>query len=64
LGISYPTIRSRLHEIIRLLGYEPGGGEELVTVTPAQRQNILAALEKGEISAEDALKLLQEGGGI
>ena len=24
LGLSYPTIRNRLHEIIRALGYEPG----------------------------------------
>ena len=27
LGLSYPTIRSRLHEIIRALGYEPGQDE-------------------------------------
>ena len=25
IGLSYPTIRNRLHEIIRALGYEPGG---------------------------------------
>ena len=24
LGLSYPTIRNRLHEVIRTLGYEPG----------------------------------------
>ncbi|MEI2420030.1 DUF2089 family protein, partial [Arthrospira platensis SPKY2] len=24
LNLSYPTIRSRLHEIIRAMGYEPG----------------------------------------
>ncbi len=27
LGLSYPTIRSRLHDVIRALGYEPGKEE-------------------------------------
>lgn len=26
LGLSYPTIRNRLHEVIRAMGYEPGEG--------------------------------------
>lgn len=29
LGLSYPTIRNRLHEVIRALGYEPGKDEPL-----------------------------------
>ncbi|MCZ7552239.1 MAG: DUF2089 domain-containing protein [Anaerolineales bacterium] len=28
IGLSYPTIRNRLHEVIRALGYEPGGDDE------------------------------------
>ena len=28
LGLSYPTIRNRLHEVIHALGCEPGGEEE------------------------------------
>jgi hypothetical protein len=60
LGLSYPTIRNRLHEVIRALGYEPGGGEELEGITDERRQDILESLENGKISAEEALRLLQE----
>lgn len=59
LGLSYPTIRSRLHEIIRALGYEPGKEE---AATPAvERKAVLADLDAGKISFEDAMKLLEGG---
>jgi hypothetical protein len=58
LGLSYPTIRSRLHEVIRALGYEPGKDEP----TPAvDRTAVLADLDAGKISFEDAMKLLEGG---
>lgn len=60
LGLSYPTIRNRLHEVIRALGYEPGGGDESPRLTDAERQRILEDLDKGLISAEKAMLLLQE----
>lgn len=60
IGLSYPTIRNRLHEIIRSLGYEPGGTEEPLGLTDLQRQSILENLDKGEISAEEAMRLLKE----
>lgn len=60
LGISYPTIRNRLHEVIRALGYEPGGTEETTGLSPVERQQILEQLDKGTISVEDAMNLLQE----
>ena len=63
LGISYPTIRNRLNEIIRTLGYEPGQ-EELPAATgklnDEKRLSILEELDSGRISAEDAMRLLQE----
>lgn len=63
IGLSYPTIRNRLHEIIRTLGYEPYGMEEIQPApTPEARQRVLQALEKGEISVKEALRLLEEGG--
>lgn len=55
LGISYPTVRSRLDEVIRALGpraTEPPGA-------PASRQEILARLARQEITAEEALTLLE-----
>ncbi|MFN3309417.1 MAG: DUF2089 domain-containing protein [Anaerolineales bacterium] len=63
IGLSYPTIRNRLHEVIRALGYEPSGVEELqLAPSPEARQRVLQALEKGEISVQEALRLLEEGG--
>lgn len=59
IGLSYPTIRNRLHEIIRALGYEPGG-PEVISLTDQDRQRILEDLDKGLISAQDAMQLLKE----
>jgi hypothetical protein len=60
LGLSYPTIRNRLHEVIRSLGYEPGGDESF-GMTDEERRTILESLEKGEITYQDAMRMLQEG---
>ena len=60
LGLSYPTIRNRLHEIIRTMGYEPGkdvGGK----VTEEDRRKILEDLNEGKITSEEAMQLLREG---
>lgn len=59
LGLSYPTIRNRLHEVIRALGYEPGG-EEPGGISDEKRQRVLEDLDQGRISAQDAMRLLQE----
>jgi hypothetical protein len=58
LGLSYPTIRNRLHEVIRALGYEPGK-DEPVEVSPETRSTVLADLESGRISADDAMRILR-----
>jgi hypothetical protein len=60
IGLSYPTIRNRLHEIIRALGYEPGVSEPIVGMTEQERQRILNDLDKGRISAQEAMQLLKE----
>jgi hypothetical protein len=62
LSLSYPTIRNRLHEVMRALGYEPGGSEEPLGLTDLDRKSILEDLDKGLISAEKATLLLQEKG--
>lgn len=57
LGLSYPTIRSRLHDVIRTLGYEPGKEE-----TPAvDRKQVLADLDAGLLTFEEAMQKLQGG---
>ena len=56
-NLSYPTIRSRLHEVIRALGYEPGKGGAL---TEEERRKILEDLDSGKISSEEAMRMLEE----
>ncbi len=58
LGVSYPTIRNRLNEVIRKLGYEPGK-EEPVEITQERRNGILEDLSAGRITAEEATRLLR-----
>lgn len=56
LGISYPTVRAKLDEVILALGYD------VIKETQSKKEktDILEALEKGEISADEALKKLKE----
>jgi|JI10StandDraft_1071094.scaffolds.fasta_scaffold301370_2 hypothetical protein len=64
LSMSYPTIRSRLHEIIRLLGYEPGKEEAAPVPPPApviDRKQVLTDLESGLLTFEEAMQKLKGG---
>ncbi len=54
LGISYPTVRSKLDAVIKKLGYETS--EDTQTL---KRDEILKALENGEITAEQAIAQLK-----
>lgn len=58
LGMSYPTIRNRLHEIIRTLGFEPGK-EDAPEVDEQLRREVLEDLDAGRISAEEAMRQLR-----
>jgi len=60
IGLSYPTIRNRLHEIIRALGYEPGASEEEQGLSEQERQSILEDLDAGRISAQEAMRMLKD----
>lgn len=61
LGISYPTVRGRLDAVLESLGYrvDPAVAEETVRGKQAKRKEILDALNRGEISSEEALKQLK-----
>ena len=54
LGISYPTVRSKLDTVIKELGYESAPDEQ-----PVQKEEILKALDNGEITAEQAIAQLK-----
>ena len=58
LNLSYPTIRNRLHEIIRALGYEPGK-DETPEVNDEKRRSVLEELDAGRLSADDAMRILR-----
>ncbi len=58
LGLSYPTIRNRLHEVIRALGFEPGK-EEAPEVDDEKRRQVLEDLDAGKISPDDAMRVLR-----
>ena len=63
LGISYPTVRSRVEQLVRSLGFGPRGdddatddraGESGDEAAPQTRQQILERLARHEIGAEEA----------
>ena len=58
LSLSYPTIRNRLHEVIRALGYEPGR-DESAEVNAEIRSSAIADLEAGKITADQAMRILR-----
>jgi hypothetical protein len=59
LNLSYPTLRNRLNDIIRTLGYEPGKEETPHRLTADERRQILQDLEEGKINLQDAQNLLR-----
>ena len=64
LGVSYPTVRARLDEVIAALGYQSksvsdaGSSED----ASASRRAILADLKAGKLTPEQALAALNERG--
>ncbi len=57
LGMSYPTARARLTDVIRALGYEVR--EQPEPISAEERTTILERLAAGEITSEDAVGLLK-----
>lgn len=61
LKLSYPTVRARLDEVIRAMGYEvkempPAEEKQRLT---EQRQAILDGLAAGKVTPSDAVRQLQ-----
>jgi hypothetical protein len=74
LSLSYPTLRGRLDDIVRAMGFEPArdetsresaeaaappGGLSLRVPGAEERQTILDALNRGEINVEEARRRLR-----
>ncbi len=61
MGISYPTVRARLRDVIRALGYEPADDAPHPESTRADRRRaILNDLHEKRISVDDAARLLKQ----
>ena len=58
LGVSYPTVRSRLDGVIRALGYQTEVEPDREAATE-RRKEILRQLAEGHIQADDAAALLE-----
>ena len=54
MGISYPTVRAKLDEVIVSLGYSTN------KKSTVSKDEILDMLDKGEITSEQALNMLNE----
>jgi hypothetical protein len=56
LSLSYPTIRARLNDVVRAMGYEPGKDE---APTPPDRHKILEELNAGNLGFDEAMEMLK-----
>lgn len=57
LNISYPTVKKNLDEVIDALGFEKS---DVLTPSKLTKEEIYAALRKGDITLEEAEVLLRE----
>jgi len=57
LGLSYPTLRSRLIQVVQQMGFEVGSSEP--GLDEEQRHRILDELATGAISSDQAMGLLE-----
>jgi hypothetical protein len=57
-GVSYPTIKARLNRLAERLGAELEVVTPTAAASPADRREVLDRLERGEISAQQALEAL------
>lgn len=62
LGVSYPTVRARLDEVIAALGYSARSGPDVSTSDDngSRRRSILADLKDGKLTPDQALAALNE----
>jgi hypothetical protein len=64
LGISYPTVRARLEDAIRTMGFDISSECPTQPDSPDEdeRRQVLEQLERGEITSEEAVRLLRGQG--
>jgi len=60
LGVSYPTVRARLDDVIRALGFKVAEDAAAAEEARVRRADVLAAVEKGEMTAAEAADALKQ----
>jgi hypothetical protein len=62
LGVSYPTVRARLDEVIAALGYSTRSAPDISTADDigSRRRSVLADLKDGKLTPDEALAALNE----
>jgi hypothetical protein len=61
LGLSYPTIRTRLTELKNKLAVGLEAKEEEPPSATSSTEEVLARLEKGDITFDQAMRLIKKG---
>ena len=59
LGISYPTVRGRLDDVIRALGFKVAEDAAAAEEARVLRADILSSVERGEMTAAEAAEALK-----
>ena len=57
MGMSYPTLRARLNEIIQTMGFPVG--PDTGRLSDEERHQILDDLATGKVSSEEAMQMLE-----
>ena len=57
MGLSYPTLRSRLVDVVRQMGFPVG--DESSSRSEDERQRVLDDLAGGRITSDEAMRLLE-----
>ena len=57
VGLSYPTLRSRLTDVISQMGFAPG--PEIEGLSADERHQLLDELAAGKVTPEEAMRLLE-----
>jgi hypothetical protein len=60
LGVSYPTVRARLDDVNRALGFRIKEDAAAADETRSRRAEVLAAVEEGEMTAAEAAEALKQ----
>ena len=58
-AVQSATIRNRLQDIIRALGYEPGRDDSSPEISEERRRQVLEDLDAGRLSADAAMRILR-----